>query len=155
MTNISTPVSERDPANQQRHVELVQRAQTFEFGHHLGREFARRLQNERARHARPGASSLKAGQHRQHERGGLAGAGLGNAQHVAALQYEGDGLGLNGRWYRVARLGYRTKNRFAEAEIVKGHAGGAVVAVANESGRSIGGAAGLSNDGGTDKMRPV
>ena len=50
----------------------------------LGGELARRLQNQRARHAGAGAALFQQGQHRQHEGGGLAGAGLGDAQHVRA-----------------------------------------------------------------------
>jgi hypothetical protein len=50
---------------------------------------------------RPRASRLdglrhQALQHRQHEAGGLAGAGLGAGQQVAALEHGGNGLGLDG-----------------------------------------------------------
>ena len=59
-------------------------------------EFARRLENERARHARAGAALFQHGEHRQHEGGGLAGAGLRDAEHVAARENVRDGLLLNG-----------------------------------------------------------
>ena len=59
-------------------------------------EFARRLEDERARHARAGAALFEHGEHRQHESGGLAGAGLRDAEHVAAGEHVRDGLFLNG-----------------------------------------------------------
>jgi len=63
---------------------------------HLGGEFARRLEDERARHARAGAALLEHGEHRQHESSGLAGAGLGDAKHVAAGEDVRDSLLLDG-----------------------------------------------------------
>ena len=60
-------------------------------------QFARRHEDERA-----GAIVLALvakrhdfAQDRQHERCGLAGAGLGNAQYIAAFNLWRDGLGLN------------------------------------------------------------
>ena len=62
----------------------------------LGGKLAGRLQDQRARHARPGPASLEPRQHRQHEGCGLAGPGLGDAEHVAAGHGDGDGFVLNG-----------------------------------------------------------
>ena len=61
----------------------------------LGGELARRLENQRARHARPGASARQDLDHRQSEGRGLASAGLRAAKHVAAGQDDGDSLSLN------------------------------------------------------------
>jgi hypothetical protein len=79
-------VAEGNAADQQRDVELVVLAVLFEILLDLGREFAGRLEDQRARHARPGAALFEKRQHRQHEGCGLARAGLGNAQNIAALQ---------------------------------------------------------------------
>jgi hypothetical protein len=54
-----------------------------------------RLEDERARHTRAGAALLEHRQHRQHEGGGLAGAGLRDAEDVAPLQHVRNGLFLN------------------------------------------------------------
>jgi hypothetical protein len=48
-------------------------------------------------------------EHRQHERRGLAGAGLGAGQHVTAGQDERNGLPLDGSGFRVALVGHGTK----------------------------------------------
>ena len=68
-------------------------------------ELARRLEDQRARHARPGAALLQPRQHRQHEGCGLAGAGLGDAQHVLALQRVRDGAGLDRGRHGIAGVG--------------------------------------------------
>ncbi len=78
-------IAERDAADQQRDVELVVDAVFDEGLFDLRGEFARRLEDQRARHARPGAALFEQRQHRQREGGGLAGAGLGDAQNVAAV----------------------------------------------------------------------
>ena len=88
-------IVERYSADDQRHVELVVFAVFLEVVGDLRREFARRLEDERARHARPRAALLQHGQHRQHEGGGLAGAGLRDAQHVAVREHVRDGLFLD------------------------------------------------------------
>ena len=95
-------IAERDAADQQREVELVVDAVFAERLLDLGGELARRLQDEGARHAGAGAAVLERRQHRQGERGGLAGAGLGDAEHVAALQGVGNGLFLDRRRRVVA-----------------------------------------------------
>jgi hypothetical protein len=75
-------VVERDAADQQRDVELVVLAVFLEVLGDLRGEFARRLEDQRARHAGAGAALFEQRQHRQHEGGGLAGAGLGDAEDV-------------------------------------------------------------------------
>ena len=61
----------------------------------LGREFTRRLEDQSSRHAGAGATVFQHREHRQHECGGLAGAGLGNAEHIAPLEHVRDCLGLD------------------------------------------------------------
>ena len=78
---------EGDAADQQREVQLMVDAVAREAVLHLASELARRLEDQRARHARAGAAMLEQRQHRQHEAGRLAGAGLGEAQNIAALQH--------------------------------------------------------------------
>src|SRR6516162_1649579 len=60
----------------------------------LRRELTRRREHERphSRWRRAAAIGEKAVQDRQSESGGLARAGLGNAEQIAALQEERDGL---------------------------------------------------------------
>ena len=69
---------------------------------HLDRQLAGRRQHQRLRLV-PG--QVQARQHRQGEGGGLAGAGLGGAQHVAAGQQCRDGGGLDRRRRFIADLG--------------------------------------------------
>ena len=57
-------VAERDAADQQREIELVVDAVFGEGLLDLGGEFARRLEDQRARHARPGAALFQPRQHR-------------------------------------------------------------------------------------------
>ncbi len=59
------------------------------------REFARRLQDQAARHAGAGARARQDVQHRQGEAGGLAGAGLRRSHHVPPHQHERDRLLLD------------------------------------------------------------
>ena len=114
-------IAERDAADQEREVELVVDAVFAERLLDLGGEFARRLQNERARHAGAGAAALEHRQHRQGEGGGLAGAGLGDAQNVAALQGVGNGLFLDWRRRVVAGRFDGFEHFFAQAEFAKFH----------------------------------
>jgi hypothetical protein len=58
-------------------------------------------------------------QHRQREPGGLAGAGLRGAEQVAACEYDGDGLRLDGGGYGVALLGDAAEQLGREAEILE------------------------------------
>ncbi len=59
-------------------------------------------------------------QDRQRERGGLAGAGLRNADDVAAAHRERDRLGLDRGGSDVVLFGKRERNGIGEAEILKG-----------------------------------
>ena len=73
----------------------------------LAREFARRAEHEHAGAAarRRARSVSEVVEDRQRESGGLAGAGLGDADEVAALHQRRDGLGLNRRRLGIAQLG--------------------------------------------------
>ena len=114
-------IAERHAANQKREIELVVDPVFAESLLDLGGELARRLQNERARHAGAGAAALEHRQHRQGEGGGLAGAGLGDAQHVAALQRVGNGLFLDWRRRVVAGRFDGVEHLFAQAEFTEFH----------------------------------
>ena len=85
-------VVKRNAADDEGDVELVIGAVLDEAFLDLRGEFARRLEDERARHAGAGAALFQHGEHRQHEGGGLAGAGLRDAEHVAPREHVGDGL---------------------------------------------------------------
>ncbi len=92
----------------------------------LGGEFAGGGEDQGANeHAALGILLLAVGeqpvQHRQHEAGGLAGAGLGAGEKVAALEDDGNGLQLDRGRGRVAVLVHCTQERLGEAEFVKVH----------------------------------
>ena len=114
-------VAERDAADQQRHIELLAGAVFVELFLHLRREFAGRLEDQRARHAGAGAAFFEKGEHRQHEGCGLAGTGLGDAEHVLACQNVGNRLFLNGGGGGVASGRDGGENLVGQAEIGKGH----------------------------------
>src|SRR5215468_3618786 len=80
-------VVKRDATDQQRDVELLTGAVLFEAFLNLRGELARRLEDEGARHSGARAAMLEPGEHRQREGGGLAGAGLRDAEHVAACEH--------------------------------------------------------------------
>ena len=84
-------------------------------------EFARRLEDERARHARARAALLEHREHRQHEGGGLAGAGLRDAEHVAPGENVRNGLLLDGGGGFVAGRVDGGENFVGQAEMRKGH----------------------------------
>jgi len=69
----------------------------------LDREFAGRRQDQGARHPRARGDAVvgEALQHRQGERGGLAGAGLRDAEEIAAFEEMGNGLRLDRRRHGV------------------------------------------------------
>jgi hypothetical protein len=56
---------------------------------------------------------------RQRERGGLAGAGLRDADDVASGKHDRDGVGLDRGWGDVLLVGKGTRDRLCEAEVVK------------------------------------
>ena len=114
-------VAEGHAADEERDGQAVIGAVAVEVLLDLRGEFARRLEDEGARHARPGAALLEQRQHRQDEGGGLAGAGLGDAEHVAALQDVRDRLGLDGRGRRVAGRLHGGENFGRKSEVGEAH----------------------------------
>ena len=111
-------------ADDQRVGELQVLAVLDEVLRDLQRQLARRLQDQAARHAGPRAGSGENVEHRQGEAGGLAGAGLRRAEHVAAHQHDGDRLFLDRRGMPIAHLGDRSQHRLGQAEIGKQRAWG-------------------------------
>ena len=91
----------------------------------LGSQFAGRRQHQRADRARGGAvggrgrRQRQALQQRQREAGGLAGAGLGAGQQVAAGQHDRDGLRLDRRRDGVAGFGHGANERVGQTEGIK------------------------------------
>jgi hypothetical protein len=74
---------------------------------------------EGARHPGAGAALREARDHREHEGGGLARAGLGDAQHVAPFERGGDGVGLDRRGRDVARVEQGLEHAGVEVEVGK------------------------------------
>ncbi len=103
-------VVERGAADQERHVQLVVLAVALEAFRHLGGQFAGGLQDERAGHAGLGAAAGQELDHRESEGGGLAGAGLGDADDVAALKHHGNALCLDGGGDGVAAFRHRLQD---------------------------------------------
>ena len=122
-------IVERYAPDDERDVELVIDAVFGEVVLDLGGELTRGLKDERARHACAGAALFEHGQHRQHEGGGLAGAGLGDAEHVAARQHVRDRLFLDRGGGRVSGGSNRRENLVGQAEMGKRHATSKVVIV--------------------------
>ena len=114
-------VAEGHAADEERHAETLLHAVFVEALLDLRGEFARRLQDQGARHARAGAALLEQRQHGQCEGGGLAGARLGDAEDVAACEDVWDSLFLDGRGLRVARCGNRLEDFLAKAEFREIH----------------------------------
>src|SRR5690606_41142358 len=75
----------------------------------------------RAKAVAGGGAGGQALEQRQGEAGGLAGAGLGAGEHIAALEDDGDGLGLDGGGLAVALFGYGTQQFGREAEFSEHH----------------------------------
>ena len=97
-------------ADQQRHRQTMMLAVDLESGCDLSRQLARRLEDQRARHAHPGAPGRQHIDHRQHKARGLAGAGLGAAENVPARFDVGDRLFLDRGGICIAGVGNRLKN---------------------------------------------
>ena len=114
-------VAERNAADEEGDVELVVDAVLDEIFLDLRCEFARRLEDERARHAGACAALFELGEHRQDEGGGLAGPGLRNPENVAARENVGDGLFLDGGGGRVPGRCDSGNNLFGQSEIGKRH----------------------------------
>src|SRR5271165_289768 len=87
----------------------------------LGGEFARGLENQGARHACPRAPLFQLGEHGQDEGGSLAGARLGDAEHVAMRQHLRDRLLLDGGGLGVSSSRNGGEDLVGETEIGKGH----------------------------------
>ena len=89
----------------------------------LERELAGRGEDEGADDARAGgrARRVEALEHRQHEGGRLAGAGLGAGEHVAAGEHERDRLGLDGGGLGVALPRDGAKELGRQPEVIEGH----------------------------------
>ena len=90
-------VVEGDAADEERHGQLVVDAVAVEALLDLRGELARRLEDEGARHPRARPALFEDGEHRQDEACRLAGAGLRDAEHVAALEHVRDRARLNRR----------------------------------------------------------
>ena len=86
----------------------------------LERELAGRREHQRLRRL---LRQVEAGQDRQRERRGLAGAGLRQADDVAAGQQRRDGRGLDGGRLLVADVGQRLEHLVAEPEVGERHLG--------------------------------
>jgi hypothetical protein len=89
---------------------------------HLGGEFARRGEDQAARLAGLDVVGVGLGQDvqdRQREAGGLAGAGLGGGEQVAAGEHQRNGLGLDRGGRGVAGFGNRLLDGGAEREVGK------------------------------------
>ena len=108
-------------ADQQRHGQAVMLAVELERGGHLGRQFARRFENQRARHSHPGAPGRQHVNHRQHKAGRFTGSGLGATENVPATLYVGDRLFLDRCGIGVTGVGNRLKNLRRKVEFGKIH----------------------------------
>src|SRR5689334_25383674 len=87
----------------------------------LERELAGGRQDERTRTARLELGGVlgEALEQREAERGRLAGAGLGDAEHVAPRKHEGNGLGLDGSGLNIVLGRKSTLKRLGHAEGLK------------------------------------
>ena len=114
-------VAEGNAADQERDGKPMIDSVLVEILLDLRRKFARGLEDQGARHARAGASGFEERQHRQHERRRLAGAGLSDAENVAAREHVRNRLRLDRRGLRVAGRFYGLLNFLAKSEFGKGH----------------------------------
>ena len=112
---------DRHAAEHDRTGELEEAAVGAEAFLDLAGQFAGRRQHERAAGARIGAAGVKrqAIEDRQGEGGGLAGAGLGDAEKVAAGEDRRDGFRLDGGGGFVRFGGERLEDGHGEAELSK------------------------------------
>ncbi len=106
----------------------------------LQRQLARRLQDQAARHPCPRARPGQDVEHRQGEAGGLAGAGLRGAEHVAAHQHDRDRLALDRRGGQIALLGDRAEHGVRRGRVrqswFRSAAGGTALVVGKGAGSS-------------------
>ena len=108
-------------ADDRGHADLREAAVGAEGFRDLGDQLAGRGQHQRAAHGRAvrdgvGEHALDDG---EREGGRLAGAGLGDAEQVAAFEQGRDGLGLDRGGDRVALLVERAQDGPGKAEILK------------------------------------
>ena len=106
-------------ADQQRHLEIVVGAILLEILRHLRREFAGWFQNQRSWHQRTAAAAGHHVDHRKHEAGGLARAGLRDADQVLHHQHGGNGLRLDRRRLGITGFRDRFQKFIGKAEIGK------------------------------------
>ncbi len=128
-TSTSRPLRQRADLGAVRHAAEddgdVERQAGREVAEALRRSGWRARASARARERAPpprGAgrlSAIRRLQDRQREGRRLAGAGLGDADQVASVHQDGNGLGLDGRRLGVAHLGQRGDERRGEAEAVE------------------------------------
>ncbi len=109
-------------ADQQRELQVVVLAVFFEIFCNLRGEFARRCENQRARHERTAAAAGHDIDHRQDETGRLAGARLGDADDILHHQDRRNRLHLDVGGDGIARGFHRFEQGRGEAEVGKGHA---------------------------------
>ena len=103
------------------HVEVLQVVGVLGEGFgDLDRELARRREHQ---HLRAGVGEVDARQHRQCERGGLAGAGLRLAEDVVAGEQLRDAGGLDRRGRLVADVGERGQQRRRQVEVGEAQGG--------------------------------
>ena len=112
-------VVHRDAADQERMAELGIFAVLVEAFRHLVGQFAGGLQHQGAWHARLGTAARQHLDHREGEAGGLARAGLGDADHVPPLQHLRNSLRLDRRGYGVAAIGDRLEDLSGKAKSTK------------------------------------
>ncbi len=93
----------------------------LEILRHLHRQLAGRLEDQRARHAGAAAAFPQYVDHRQHEGGGLAGAGLGDADQVPVHQHARDRLALNRGRLGVARFLYGAEQLVGQVKVGECH----------------------------------
>ncbi|MNK72935.1 hypothetical protein D3C87_924220 [compost metagenome] len=110
-------VAHGDSADQQSPAQLGALGVFCEVLGDLVGQFAGGGQDQGARHPGAGATRAETVDHRQGEGGGLAGAGLGDAQDVTAGQGHRNGGGLNGGGFGVARIGDRLQGRGRKAQL--------------------------------------
>ena len=118
-------VFEGDAADQQGHREFVVLAVALETFGHLGGKFARRLEDQRPRHARIGAPAGQQLDHWKREGRGFPRPGLRNTDDISALQYLGNSPRLDRRRGGVAGIPngvqqLRAKAQAGETDFVGG-----------------------------------
>src|SRR5215813_11902193 len=106
-----------DATDQQSNVELVIDPVSVKAFLDLSRKLTRRLEYEGAWHASPGTALFELGEHRQHEGGCFARAGLSNAEHVAPGQNVWDRLFLDGGRIGIAYARHCREDLVGQAEI--------------------------------------